>query len=44
LITSNLRFEDFPGRLRSRLGEVGFSVLVHNPAPDYRLQTGQVTL
>jgi len=38
MITSNLRFEDFPGRLRSRLGEVGFSVLVHNPAPDYRLR------
>jgi DNA replication protein DnaC len=44
MITSNLRFEDFPGRLRSRLGEVGFSVLVHNKAPDYRLRTGQVTL
>ncbi len=44
MITSNLRFEDFPGRLRSRLGEVGFSVLVHNPAPDYRLQSGEVTL
>ena len=44
MITSNLRFDDFPGRLRSRLGEVGFSVLVHNPAPDYRLRTGQVTL
>jgi DNA replication protein DnaC len=44
MITSNLRFEDFPGRLRSRLGEVGFSVLVHNPAPDYRLRTGEVTL
>ena len=38
MITSNLHFEDFPGRLRSRLGEVGFSVLVHNPAPDYRLR------
>ena len=38
MITSNLRFEDFPGRIRSRLGEVGFSVLVHNPAPDYRLR------
>jgi len=44
MITSNLRFDDFPGRLRSRLGEAGFSVLVHNPAPDYRLQSGQVTL
>lgn len=44
MITSNLRFDDFPGRLRSRLGEVGFSVLVHNPAPDYRLRTGEVTL
>ncbi|MFZ5915760.1 MAG: ATP-binding protein [Chloroflexota bacterium] len=44
MMTSNLRFEDFPGRLRSRLGEVGFSVLVHNPAPDYRLRSGQVTL
>lgn len=44
MITSNLRFEDFPGRLRSRLGEVGFSVRVHNPAPDYRLRTGEVTL
>lgn len=44
MITSNLRFEDFPGRLRSRLGEVGFSVVVHNPAPDYRLRTGKVTL
>jgi DNA replication protein DnaC len=43
LITSNLRFDDFPGRLRSRLGEVGFSVLVHNPASDYRLRTGEVT-
>jgi DNA replication protein DnaC len=43
MITSNLDFEDFPGRLRSRLGEVGFSVVVHNPAPDYRLRTGEVT-
>jgi len=44
MITSNLHFDDFPGRLRSRLGEVGFSVLVHNPAPDYRLRTSEVTL
>jgi DNA replication protein DnaC len=43
MITSNLRFEDFTGRLRSRLGEVGFSIVVHNPAPDYRLRTGKVT-
>jgi len=43
MITSNLRFEDFPGRVRSRLGEVGFSVLVHNPATDYRLRTGEAT-
>jgi DNA replication protein DnaC len=42
MITSNLRFEDFPARLRSRLGEVGFSVVVHNPAPDYRLRSSEV--
>jgi DNA replication protein DnaC len=44
VVITNLRPEDLPARLYSRLVDRAFSRVVLNPAPDYRLGTGQVTL
>jgi hypothetical protein len=37
MVITNEPLDSLPGRLRSRLGERGFSRIVCNPAPDYRL-------
>ena len=44
MVITNSPLDSLPGRLRSRLGERGFSHIVCNPAPDYRLGDGTVTL
>jgi DNA replication protein DnaC len=44
MVITNNALESLPGRIRSRLCERGFSQVVCNPAPDYRLGDGSVTL
>jgi len=43
VVITNLRPEELPGRLYSRLADRHFSQLVFNPAPDFRIGNGKVT-
>jgi DNA replication protein DnaC len=43
VVITNVDPHTLPGRISSRLGERGFSQVVLNLAPDYRLQDGTVT-